>query len=145
MGSTRVLQLSVGSNRQRRKHLRLTSAFYFHNFGIMEIKDALAALSALGHESRLAAFRQLVQAGPEGLSVGELREHLALPPATLSAHLNVLRAAGLVIDQREGRVIRVRADYARMDALLAYLTENCCAGSAECVPTQACKPRRKET
>ena len=68
----------------------------------MEIKTALAALSALGHESRLAAFRRLVQAGPEGLPVGELREHLALPPATLSAHLNVLRAAGLVLDQREG-------------------------------------------
>lgn len=111
----------------------------------MEIKTALAALSALGHESRLTAFRRLVQAGPEGLSVGELREHLELPPATLSAHLNVLRAAGLVLDQREGRVIRVRADYAQMDALLAYLTENCCAGSAACGPTQACKPRRKGT
>jgi len=111
----------------------------------MEIKTALAALSALGHESRLAAFRRLVQAGPEGLSVGELREHLDLPPATLTAHLNVLRAAGLVRDQREGRVIRVRADYAQMDALLAYLTENCCAGSATSGPAQASKPRRKGT
>ena len=110
----------------------------------MEIKAALAALSALGHESRLAAFRRLVQAGPEGLSVGELREHLELAPATLSAHLTVLRAAGLVIDQREGRVIRVRADYAQMDALLAYLTENCCAGSTDCGPAQSCKPRRKD-
>ncbi|MGN2244138.1 ArsR/SmtB family transcription factor [Frateuria sp. GZRR33] len=111
----------------------------------MEIKAALAALSALGHESRLAAFRRLVQAGPEGLSVGELREHLELAPATLSAHLNVLRAAGLVIDRREGRVIRVRADYAQMDALLAYLTENCCAGSTDCGPARSCKPRRKDT
>lgn len=110
----------------------------------MEIKAALAALSALGHESRLAAFRRLVRAGPAGLSVGELREHLGLPPATLTAHLNVLRAAGLVRDQREGRVIRVRADYAQMDALLGYLTENCCAGAAGCGPSQACKPRRKE-
>ena len=109
----------------------------------MEIKTALAALSALGHETRLAAFRQLVQAGPDGLSVGELRERLDLPPATLTAHLNVLRAAGLVRDEREGRVIRLRADYAQMDALIAYLTENCCAGSVTCGPAQACKPRRK--
>ena len=109
----------------------------------MEIKTALAALSALGHETRLAAFRQLVQAGPDGLSVGELRERLDLPPATLTAHLNVLRFAGLVRDEREGRVIRLRADYAQMDALIAYLTENCCAGSATCGPAQACKPRRK--
>lgn len=109
----------------------------------MEIKAALTALSALGHETRLAAFRQLVQAGPDGLSVGELRERLDLPPATLTAHLNVLRAAGLVRDEREGRVIRLRADYAQMDALIGYLTENCCAGSATCGPTQSCKPRRK--
>ncbi|HEV2539211.1 MAG TPA: metalloregulator ArsR/SmtB family transcription factor [Frateuria sp.] len=108
----------------------------------METTTALAALSAISQESRLAAFRELVQAGPDGLSVGELRERLGLPPATLSAHLNVLRAAGLVTDQREGRVIRVRADYAQMDALIGYLTENCCAGSA-CAPSTACKPRPK--
>jgi DNA-binding transcriptional ArsR family regulator len=124
-------------------HVRLTVDQYFHIFRIMEINSALASLSALGHESRLAAFRQLVQAGPAGLAVGELRERLGLPPATLSAHLNVLRAAGLVRDQREGRVIRVRADYAQMDALIAYLTENCCAGSAVCAPASACKPRSK--
>ncbi|MBX9402977.1 metalloregulator ArsR/SmtB family transcription factor [Lysobacter sp. BMK333-48F3] len=107
----------------------------------MDTQAALSALGALSHESRLAAFRQLVQAGPEGLSVGELRERLGLPPATLSAHLNVLRAAALVEDQREGRVIRVRAHYAQMNALLAYLTENCCAGSAACGPAQSCSPR----
>ena len=109
----------------------------------MNTDTALSALRALGHESRLAAFRQLVQAGPDGLSVGELRECLDLPPATLSAHLNVLRAAGLVTDQREGRVIRVRADYARMNALIAYLTENCCAGSGTCGPVATCKPSKK--
>jgi ArsR family transcriptional regulator len=108
----------------------------------MKTDQALAALSALSHESRLAAFRQLVQAGPAGLTVGELRDRLGLAPATLSAHLNVLRAAALVGDEREGRVIRVRADYARMNALLAYLTENCCAG-ASCAPAAACPPRRK--
>ena len=108
----------------------------------METQAALTALGALSHESRLAAFRQLVQAGHDGLSVGELREHLDLPPATLSAHLNVLRAAALVEDEREGRVIRVRANYAQMNALLAYLTENCCAGTAGCSPTSSCKPRK---
>lgn len=106
----------------------------------METSTALSALSALSHESRLAAFRQLVQAGPEGLSVGELRERLALPPATLTAHLNILRAAALVHDQREGRVIRVRANYLQMNALLAYLTENCCGGTESCAPATACCP-----
>ena len=108
----------------------------------METETALSALSALSHESRLSAFRQLVQVGPDGLSVGELRERLDLPPATLSAHLNVLRAAGLVDDEREGRVIRVRANYAQMNALLAYLTENCCAGVADCGPASSCTPRK---
>ena len=74
------------------------------------------------------------------MSVGELREILDLPPATLSAHLNVLRSAALVHDQREGRVIRVRANYLQMNALLAYLTENCCAGTAACDPVAACAP-----
>jgi ArsR family transcriptional regulator, arsenate/arsenite/antimonite-responsive transcriptional repressor len=106
----------------------------------MDTNTALGALGALSHESRLAAFRQLVQAGPGGLSVGELRERLALPPATLTAHLNVLRAAALVEDQREGRVIRVRANYQRMNELLGYLTENCCAGAADCGPDSSCLP-----
>jgi ArsR family transcriptional regulator len=108
----------------------------------MDIKATLSALSALSHESRLAAFRQLVQAGPGGMSVGELRERLDLPPATLSAHLNILRAAALVHDQREGRVIRVRANYLQMNALLAYLTENCCAGAADCGSVSTCTPRK---
>lgn len=108
----------------------------------MDTRTALAALAALSHESRLAAFRRLVQAGHDGLSVGELREHLDLPAATLSAHLNVLRAAALVEDEREGRVIRLRADYRQMNALLAYLTENCCAGAVDCGPVASCKPRK---
>lgn len=109
----------------------------------MESAQALPALGALSHESRLAAFRQLVQVGPGGLPVGILRERLGLPAATLTSHLNVLRAAGLVLDRREGRVIRVSANYAQMDALLAYLTDNCCAGTATCGPASACPPRKK--
>lgn len=111
----------------------------------MRTQAALAALNALSHESRLLAFRQLVQVGPEGLAVGELRERLGLPAATLTAHLNVLRAAGLVQDQREGRTIRVSAAYARMNALLDYLTENCCAGAVDCAPAAACPPRKTGT
>lgn len=104
----------------------------------MELKSALAALNALSHEHRLRAVRQLIQAGPDGMHVGALREALAIPPATLTAHLNLLRAAGLVRDQREGRVIRLFADYAQMNALLGYLTKNCCAGTpGECRP-EAC-------
>ena len=102
----------------------------------MDTATTLSALRALAHESRLAAFRALVEAGPDGLAVGALRDRLGLPPATLTTHLNVLRAAGLVSDLREGRSIRVRADYGRMDALIAYLTENCCQGAA-------CTPRGK--
>ena len=109
----------------------------------MDTDQTLAALRALAHEHRLAAFQVLVQAGPDGLAVGELRETLGLPPATLTAHLNVLRASGLVVDTREGRVIRLRADYDRMDGLIAFLTENCCQG-APCAPaTGRCPPNSR--
>lgn len=111
----------------------------------MRTGTALQALTALGHAPRLAAFRKLVQAGPEGMSVGDLREHVRVPAATLSAHLNVLRAAMLVVDEREGRVIRLRANYAQMNALIAYLTENCCAGTQVCLPSglgEPCPPPR---
>lgn len=99
----------------------------------MKTQQALIALRALGQPHRLAAFRAMVVAGTGGLSVGELRDRIDLPAATLSAHLNVLRAAGLVTDTREGRVIRVRAEYERMEALIDYLTENCCGG-VSCAP-----------
>ncbi|MGH8110138.1 MAG: ArsR/SmtB family transcription factor [Arenimonas sp.] len=95
----------------------------------MDDITALNALKALAQESRLAAFRLLVQAGEPGMSVGDLRDALNIPPATLTAHLNILRGAGLVLDQREGRVIRIRADYIRMNALQGFLTENCCQGA----------------
>ena len=107
------------------------------------MEAALASLAALGHESRLRAFRHLVEAGSDGMPVGELRNRLELPAATLTAHLNVLRAAALVRDKREGRVIRVRANYLQMNALVAYLTENCCAGAADCGPAATCTPKKK--
>jgi ArsR family transcriptional regulator len=111
----------------------------------MDSPTALSTLAALGHDTRLAAFRQLVQAGPGGLSVGALRDILDVPPATLTAHLNILRAAALVQDEREGRVIRVRANYAQMNALLAYLTENCCAGTSDCAPDTRCNPKPRKS
>ncbi len=108
----------------------------------MDTDTALEALAALGHETRLTAFRELVQAGAGGLAVGELRDRLGAPGATLTAHLNTLRSAALVTDEREGRVIRVRANYAQMNALIGYLTENCCAGDESCGPASACKPTK---
>ncbi|MCE5231998.1 MAG: metalloregulator ArsR/SmtB family transcription factor [Mizugakiibacter sp.] len=108
----------------------------------MKTSSALDILKALAQESRLALFRLLVQAGADGLPVGGLAERLGLPGATLSNHLNVLRAAGLVRDERRGRTIVCRADYARMDALIAFLTENCCAGDASaCAPAPTCAPK----
>ena len=109
----------------------------------MKTDIALRTLTALSHEARLAAFRELVQAGPDGLSVGELRDRLDLPAATLTAQLNILRNAALVHDQREGRVIRVRANYLQMNGLIAYLTENCCSGQSACEPASGCAPHKK--
>lgn len=105
----------------------------------MNTKSAVLALRALSQTHRLAAFRALVQAGPDGLIVGALRAQLELPAATLSAHLNQLRAAGLVTDRRDGRTIHVSAHFGHMDALLGFLTENCCAGAA----CAASRPARK--
>ncbi|MBS3897108.1 metalloregulator ArsR/SmtB family transcription factor [Silanimonas sp.] len=107
----------------------------------MNAADVVTALAALAQSHRLAAFRRLVQAGPAGLTVGALREALDVPAATLSAHLNTLRRAGLVADTREGRAIRVRADFTRMALLLAYLTENCCGGEP-CAPADRAAPCR---
>jgi DNA-binding transcriptional ArsR family regulator len=106
---------------------------------MMDANGTVTALRALAHAHRLAAYRALVQAGPQGMAVGELRAALSLAPATLTAHLNVLRGTGLIVDERQGRVIRLRADYARMDALIGFLTENCCGGGGHC-PSPAAPP-----
>lgn len=105
----------------------------------MDTDSTVSALRALAHAHRLAAYRALVQAGPDGMAVGELRAALGLAPATLTAHLHVLRGAGLIGDERQGRVIRLRADYARMYALIGFLTENCC-GNGECPLPDAAVP-----
>jgi len=105
----------------------------------MKSSSAINCLKALAQPNRLDLYRLLVQAGPDGLAVGSLAARTGLPGATLTNHLNVLRRAGLVGDERQGRTIRCRADYARMNALLAFLTENCCTG-APCTDTAACPP-----
>jgi ArsR family transcriptional regulator len=112
----------------------------------MKSKDALTCLNALAQEHRLNLFRQLVQAGEEGMAVGELAAMTGLAGATLTNHLHILRRAGMVSDERRGRVIQCRANYLQMNELLGFLTENCCAGSAavDCAPAAACKPARKK-
>lgn len=111
----------------------------------MKSIDALACLNALAQEHRLNLFRLLVQAGEDGMAVGELAAATGLAGATLTNHLHILRRAGLVSDERRGRVIQCRANYPQMNTLLGFLSENCCAGSAttDCAPTTLCKPARK--
>ncbi len=96
----------------------------------MEKEDAIAALSALAQAARLDIFRLLVQAGPNGLAAGQIAERIGMPANTLSFHLNQLRHAGLLRCRRESRSLIYTAEFAAMNALLAYLTENCCQGDA---------------
>lgn len=112
----------------------------------MESDLALDCFNALAHASRLTLFRLLVEAGDAGMSVGELAEATDMAGATLTNHLNILRRAGMVLDERRGRVIQCRAHYAQMNALIGFLTENCCAGSASaaCKPASTCKPVRRK-
>ena len=110
----------------------------------MEIKSALGALSALAQESRLAIFRYLVEAGPEGAVVGTIGESLKLAPATLSFHLKELSHADLLVSRQEGRFVRYSANFDTMNGLIAYLTENCCGGRScevACAPTKAKRQR----
>jgi ArsR family transcriptional regulator, arsenate/arsenite/antimonite-responsive transcriptional repressor len=115
------------------QQLRLTPAIYFHYSGNVETTQAVTALSALAQPSRLAAFRLLVGAGPEGMPAGAIGEKLGLPPATLSFHLAGLTRAGLAQSRQDGRFVIYTANFESMNSLVAFLTENCCGG-AECAP-----------
>jgi ArsR family transcriptional regulator, arsenate/arsenite/antimonite-responsive transcriptional repressor len=106
----------------------------------MENTQAVVALSALAQEHRLAVFRLLVQAGPEGMPAGQVADALDLAPNTLTFHFDRLRTAGLVTVRREGRSMIYAAQYGTMNALLGYLTENCCQGAAEQCAPAACNP-----
>jgi ArsR family transcriptional regulator, arsenate/arsenite/antimonite-responsive transcriptional repressor len=116
---------------------------YFHDTGNVEMKspDAVSALSALANEHRLAIFRLLVQAGPEGRAAGAIAEKLDLPASSLSFHLAHLTRAGLIEQRRESRSLIYSADFANMNALVGFLTENCCGG-ANCAPAAAPKRRK---
>lgn len=94
----------------------------------MNEHDAVQALAALAQDTRLRIFRQLVVAGPAGLTPGQLAEALNASPTALSFHLKELLHAGLLTVQRDGRFLIYRADVARMNELLGYLTDNCCQG-----------------
>jgi len=104
----------------------------------MEEHTAVRLLAALAQPNRLAAFRALVRTGPDGLTPGVLAEQLGLPAPTLSFHLKELAQAGLVDVTRDGRRLIYRADYARMNALLGFLTDHCCAGQPCELNTPTC-------
>jgi ArsR family transcriptional regulator len=108
----------------------------------MRSDQAVEALSSLAQEHRLALFRRLVQAGPDGMAAGALAEALGIPNSSLSFHLAHLNRAGLIHQRREGRSLIYSADYRAMDRLVGYLMENCCGG-AECVPAADSPAKRK--
>jgi DNA-binding transcriptional ArsR family regulator len=107
----------------------------------METSSAVIALSALAQENRLDVFRLLVQAGPGGLAAGDVADRLEIAPATLSFHLAQLRQAGLLSMRRDGRSLIYSANYDGMNALMAFLTENCCRGAAPCAVPASVKAK----
>jgi DNA-binding transcriptional ArsR family regulator len=108
----------------------------------MNSKSASQALSSLGHEHRLAIYRMLVQAGPDGMAAGEIAAAMDMAPSSLSFHLAHLSRAGLVEQRRESRSLIYSADFAQMNALVGFLTENCCGGRS-CAPSAAPKTAAK--
>jgi len=109
----------------------------------MEKSNAVAALGALAQDNRLDVYRLLVQAGLDGLPAGQVSAKLELAPNTLTFHFDRLRAAGLVTVRREGRSMIYAARFETMNALLSYLTDNCCGGAPEtCAPSRRCEPAK---
>ncbi|HTQ32758.1 MAG TPA: helix-turn-helix domain-containing protein [Stellaceae bacterium] len=104
----------------------------------MEKQAAIAALGALAQETRLDVYRLLVTQGPEGLPAGAIADRLAVLPASLTFHLKELQHAGLITQRRLGRQLIYAAEYTAMNALLGYLTENCCGRAQSCA--SACDP-----
>jgi len=105
----------------------------------MEGKQVVASLGALAHETRLAVFRLLVERGPDGLSAGMIADAIGLPPSSLTFHLQQLMHAGLITQRRLSRQLIYATDFAAMNAVMGYLTENCCGGGA-CAPV--CRPAK---
>jgi|SRR5450432_542992 ArsR family transcriptional regulator len=114
----------------------------------MKSPQIIEALGALAHEHRLAVFRLLVERGPAGLPAGRIGEQIGLAPSSLTFHLQNLQRAGLIAQRRESRQLIYSADFPAMNALVGYLTENCCAGSgaecsSSCAPAQPAKPVKR--
>jgi DNA-binding transcriptional ArsR family regulator len=109
----------------------------------MDAKEAVAALGALAHDTRLEVFRMLVQRGPDGLPAGMIAAALDIPPSSLTFHLQQLAHAGLVTQRRVSRQIIYATDFAAMNGVVAYLTENCCGSAASCAPV--CQPAKVDT
>ena len=121
-----------------------------------DTEETVARLSALAQETRLAIFRLLVERGPDGLSAGVLADRLKVPASSLSFHLAHLTRAGLIVQRRVSRQLIYSADFAAMNALVGFLTDNCCGGNAaicapssvsacgpSCAPSKTSKPKRK--
>ncbi len=100
----------------------------------MKTPQAVGKLASLAQESRLRIFRLLVQAGPNGMNAGAIAAAVGIPANTLSFHVAHLARAGLVVARQESRFIYYSANYSAMDELLAFLTDNCCQGSGQCLP-----------
>jgi len=105
----------------------------------MNIRHVIEAFSALAHEHRLKIYRLLVERGTRGLPAGAIAEGVGLVPSSLTFHLQALQRAGLIAKRREGRQLIYSADFTTMNALVSFLTENCCAGSGETCAA-GCKP-----
>lgn len=105
----------------------------------MEAGTVIRALGALAQEHRLAVFRLLVKAGPDGMPAGALADAIGVPASSMSFHLAQLANAGLVNQRRQSRSIIYSTDYDAMKGLMAYLMENCCGG-VDCVPAADCTP-----
>jgi ArsR family transcriptional regulator, arsenate/arsenite/antimonite-responsive transcriptional repressor len=122
--------------------------YYFYVYGNMEsmdIQSAVTQLSSIAQAARLEIFRVLVQAGADGVPAGSLGERLNIPPSTLSFHLKELSRAGMISSRQVSRFIYYSANYQAMNTLLAYLTENCCAGVNECCPdVSSCNPGKDQ-
>jgi len=96
----------------------------------MKSDQVVAALSALAHEYRLKVYRLLVKAGPEGSAAGAIADRLDMPPSSLTFHLQILQRAGLITRRRMSRQLIYAADFANMNGLVDFLTENCCGGES---------------
>ncbi len=104
----------------------------------MDSDQIIAALGALAHETRLKVYRMLVERGPDGLPAGAIAERLVMPPSSLTFHLQQLTNAGLITQRRLSRQLFYATDFTAMNAVVGYLTENCCGGAEICTPV--CQP-----